>query len=328
MPNVFDLSKVSRLVDGQHPARILVMDTNILMNDPDLLNWRVTAGGQNIFVLSDTLIQELEFVRRKEWSKEKVESGNKAKAAIRSLASLFKQGTITDGIPVKSGWVIGVPSPRKDELDPELEQLEDIVQAFRRSDTKLLLLTRECHQLYEHTPVTLITGELNLFNAIEMQGIPCHLCASFPIEGLKEAAASTKPVDWDHTLAEVCSDIEQKAVVVEATLSAQRFAPPWLMLLTGTKRFIIAEGHGVMRTDDKVWPFLWTIPFYQRTPGSQLPDDFDNEGLTDLPSIHLDFLGKDDLEQDLFDAIADRLLDFTNLSYAEGTPTLQDPESM
>lgn len=53
MPNVFDLSKISRLVESGHPARILVMDTNILMNDPDPSNWSVTAEGQNLFVLSD-----------------------------------------------------------------------------------------------------------------------------------------------------------------------------------------------------------------------------------------------------------------------------------
>ena len=179
MPNVFDLSKISRLVESEHPARILVVDTNILMNDPDPTNWSVTAEGQNLFVLSDTLIQELEFIRRKEGSKEKAESRDKAEISIKSMASLFKQGTITEGIPVKAGWVIGVPSPKKDELDPELEQLEDIVRAFKRSDTKLLLLTKECHQLFESTPVTLITGDWSFSNAVQMQGVPCHLCSGF-----------------------------------------------------------------------------------------------------------------------------------------------------
>jgi len=326
MPNVFDLSKISRLVESQHPARILVMDTNILMNDPDPSNWSVTAEGQNLFVLSDTLIQELEFIRRKEGSKEKAESRNKAEVSIKSLASLFKQGTITEGIPVKAGWVIGVPSPRKDELDPELEQLEDMVRAFKRSDTKLLLLTRECHQLFKSTPVTLITGEWNLFNAIQMQGVPCHLCTGFPIKALKEAAAITKPVDWGQALEKIRSDTKQKAVVIEATLTAQRFAPPWLMFLIGTKRLMIAEGRGVMRIGNEVRPFLWTIPFYPQTLGRRLSDD--NEGLTDLPPIYLDFFGGDNFEQDLFDAIADRLLDCTNVSFEEGTPTLQSPESI
>ena len=159
-----------------------------------------------------------------------------------------------------------------------------------------------------------------------MQGIPCHSCTGFPIEGLKEAAATTKPVDWELFLEEIQSDIKQKAIVVEATLTAQRLAPPWLMLVTGTKRFMIAEGRGVMRAGNNVQPFLWTIPFYPQTLDPRSSDD--NEGLTDLPSIHLDFFGEDNFGQNLFDAIADRLLDCTNPSFEEGRPTLQSPESI
>jgi hypothetical protein len=302
------------------------MDTNILMNDPDPSNWSVTAEGQNLFVLSATLSQELEFIRRKEGSKEKAESRDKADMAIKSMASLFKQGTITEGIRVKAGWVIGVPSPKKDQLDPELEQLEDIVSAFKRSDTKLLLLTRECHQLFKSTPVTLITGDWSFSNAVQMQGVPCHLCAGFPIEGLKEAAAITKPVDWEQVIEEIQSDTKQKAIVVEAILTAQRSAPPWLMFVAGTKRFTIAEGSGVMRAGNDVRPFLWTILFYPQTLGPQPSGD--DEGLFDLPSIYLDFFGEDNFGQDLFDAIADRLLDCTHPSFEDGTPTLQNPESI
>jgi len=325
MPNIFDLSKISNLVESQHPARILVMDTNILMNDPDYNNWSVRADGQNLFVLSDTVLLELALIRQKEGSKERSESSHKADIANKSLASLFRQGSITEGISVKAGWVICVPTPKKDELEPELDQLKDIVDVFKRSDTKLLLLIRECHQLFKSTPVTLITGDWSLSNIVQAQGVPCHLCSSFPIEGLKEAAAITTPVDWDEELAEIQAKIVKNSIVVEATLTAQRSAPPWLMLLTGTKRLIIAEGRGVMRIGNEVRPFLWTIPFYPQTLEPRSSDD--NEGLTDFPSIHLDFFGEDNFEQDLFDAIADRLLDCTNLTFEEGRPTLQSPES-
>jgi len=325
MPNVFDLSKISAMVENRHPARILVIDTNILMNEPDPHNWSVTTAGPNLFVLSDTITQELEFIRQKEGSKEKTDSRIKAEKAIKSLASVFKQGSITDGIPVNQGWVIGVPSPRKNELDPELEQLEDIVRAFKRSDTKLLLLTRECHQLFESTPVILITGEWNFSNAVQMQGVPCHLWTGFPMQGLKEAAAITKPINWEQVLEEIQSNTKQKAIIVEATLTAQRSAPPWLMLVTSTKPFMIAEGRGKMRLGSEVRPFLWTIPFYPQTLGPRSSDD---EGLSDLPSIYLDFFGEENFGQDLFDAIADRLSDCTNFSFEEGLPTLQNPESI
>jgi len=326
VPNVFDLSKVSALVEKLQPARILVVDTNIIMNNADPDSWNVEAGGQSLFVISDTLIQELEFIRRKEGTKEKAESRDKADIAVKGLAALFRRGNITEGIPINSGWVVGVPSPRKAALDPELEQLEDIVKAFKRSDTKLLLLTRECHQLFEATPVTLITGEWNLFNAVQMQGVPCHLCTAFPITELKEAAAATRPVDWDRVLGEIQSNTKQRAVTVEVTLTAQTVPPQWVVSAPGSKRFMVAEGHGVMRDGSEVRPFRWTVPYHPQTLEPRFSDD--NDGPADLPPMDLDFLGKDDFGQDLFDAIADRLSDCRNVNFEEDRPTLQSPQSV
>lgn len=301
------------------------MDTNIIMNDPNPNSWSVKAGGQSLFVLSDTVVLELASIRQKKGSKERLESSHKADIASKSLASLFGQGSITEGIPVKAGWIVCVPSPKKDELDPELDQLKDIMDVFKRSDTKLLLLARECHQLFRSIPVTLLTGDRDLYNIVQAQGVPCHLSGSFPIKGLKEAAAITTPVDWDKELAEIQAKIAKNSIVVEATLTAQRSTPQWLTLLTSTKWFIIAEGRGVIRIGNEVRPFLWTIPFY---PQTLEPRSSDDEGLTDLPPIYLDFFGEGNFDQDLFDAIADRLLDCTNLTFEEGTPTLQSPQAI
>ncbi len=324
MSNVFDLSRISRLVDGQHPARILVMDTNIIMNNPNPNNWSVKGGGKSIFVVSHTVVLELVSIRQKKGSEERLESSHKADIASKSLASLFGQGSIADGIPVKEGWVISVPSPKRDELDPELGQLKDIMDVVKPSDTKLLLLTRECHQLFRSTPVTLLTGDWDLYNVVEAQGMPCHLSRSFPIEELKEAAAIAAPVDWDKELAEAQARIVRSSIRVEATLTARQVASSWLV--TGRKPFMMAQGYGVMRAGNDVRPFLWTIPFYPQTIEVRSSDD--DEALASLPPIHLDFFGKDDFEQDLFDAIADRLLDCANLTFEEGKPTLQSPRSV
>ena len=322
MSDVFDLSKISHLIETQRPSRVLIMDTNITMNYPDYSDWSVEAGGRNLFVLSDTLVQELEYISTKEGTREKTQSRAKAEIAIKSLASLLRQGSVTEGIPVQHGWVIGVPSPRKANLDPELEQLEDIVRAFKRSDTKLLLLTRECHELFKSTPVTLVTGDWNFFNEVQMQGVPCHLCTSFPIEALEEAAAITKEVDWDGVLREIASDARERSIAVEVTLTARRLAPSWLV--TGTKPFMIAEGQGVMRAGSQIRPFLWTLPYH---PLKLRPRSGDSDGgPAELPPIHLDFLGESDFGQDLFDAIADRLSDCTDLIPDERRPTVHSPD--
>lgn len=312
MPNIFDLTKITKMIESQRPVCILVVDTNILMEEPDFSKWSVTAG-PTLFVLSDLIIRELENIRHKPEAREK------ALKARRSLTNLFKEGTITEGIPVNVGWVISVPSPKQDELDLGLKQLEDIVKAFGRSDTKLLILTKECSQSFESTPVILLTADQSLYLTAQMNGIPCHSYTRFPIEDLKEITEKLR--DWDRSLQDMQVTTKQNSIVVEATLTTYRSAPPWLM--TGTKSLIIAEGHGVMRDGTKNRHFLWTIPFYAQTvTGSS------EKSTLDLPSIFLDFLGEDDFEQPLFDAIADRLLDCVNITFEEGKPTLQNPESV
>lgn len=325
MSNVFDLSSISRLVDSQHPSRMLVKDTNVVMNNPDPSDWRVDADGKSLFLLSDTVVLELALIRQKRGSQERLESAHKADIATKSLAGLFGQGSVTDGIPIEAGWAVCVPTPKKDDLDPELEQLRDIMDVFRPSDTKLLLLTRECHQVFSSIPVTMVTADESLYNIVEAQGVPCHLCRYFPIQGLKEAAAAIAPVDWDKELTAAQARIVEKSTVVELTLSTRRAAPSWLISLSEAKQFVVAEGRGVVRLDSEAHPFLWTISFYPQTIGCQ-PSDAD-AALVDLPSVHLDFFGEDDLEQDLFDAVADRLLDCAGLTFEEGKPTLQSPQS-
>jgi len=229
MSNIFDLSKLSVLVEKHHPSRIFILDTNILMDKPDPKDWVVRANGKNLFVLSDTIFCELEFIKQKPAAIEK------ARAAIKSLASLFSKGSIKDGISIEAGWIIGVSHPRKNELDKELAQLEDIIKAFHRSDTQLLLLTKECHQLFTSVPVTFVTGEWNLFNIVQMQGLPCHHFIEFPIEGIQESSLLTRPIDWDHVIEEIQNVTKQKAINVEMTLTSQRLAPTWLGSISDCK---------------------------------------------------------------------------------------------
>ena len=126
MPNIFDLTKIKRLVEEKRPPAILIVDTNVLMNEPDFSKWE-TSIGKPIFVLSDTIIVELEYI------KTKPEPREKAIKAIKNVNNLFQQGKITDGIVIEDvGSFISIPTPKADQINPELEQLEDIVKAFHR----------------------------------------------------------------------------------------------------------------------------------------------------------------------------------------------------
>jgi PIN domain len=320
MQNIFDLSKINQIIENNHPARILVLDTNVLMDEPDTSIWGVTQTGSTIFLLSDSVIHEMEYIRHRHDSREKTDSQDKADKAVKQLASLFKQGNITDGIAIKAGWIVGVPSPKQDDLDTELAQFDDIVKAFGRYDTKMLLLTRECGLSFERIPVFFVTKEFNLFNVAEMNGISCHLHKSFPIENLK---IGRKLLNWDKVLNDIQDKIKETSFEVEATMTVQRTAPEWL---SEGQEQIIVEGQGVVKDGTKNFPFLWTICF---SPGNFTTSlNPPKQGTSDLPWIHLDFLGYDDFEKNLYDSIVDRLLDSTSPNFEEHTPILQTTKSL
>lgn len=323
MPDIFDLSSVSKFVETHSLNRILVLDTSVVMDVPDAEQWTVEAGGQTLFVLSDTIIQELQVHQRQEKAKDG--SREKAVQSVDALAALFSRGKIAEGIPVNGGWVVSVPSPRKDDIQPELDQLCDMVNAFGRPDTKLLLLTRDCHRRFQYSPATMVTKDRSLFLLAETQGIPSCLWTGFPISGLRESAAMAKPVDWNGVLEQINERIRQNAIPVEVTLDGQSVAPDWISTISVSRSFAVAEGHGIMRRSQRHWPFRWTVCYYPILPSSEDQVD-DKDGVVDFPTVHLDFSGEDNFEQDLFDAIADYLLECALPKVEEGMPTFQSPE--
>ena len=153
-----------------------------------------------------------------------------------------------------------------------------------------------------------------------MNGIPCHLSTRFPIENLERFETKLlKPVDWDNILVETQNSIKEESYEVETTLTSQRLAPEWLV--SGNIPCIIAEGRGVLRDGSTKRYFLWTV-FYHSW---NIIKSSDESNITFEP-VDLDFLGED-YEQDTYNAIADRLLDCTSVSF-ENKPTLQNPEAV
>lgn len=239
MSNVFDLTKIKKAVLSHRPAWVLVVDTNVLMDHPDITRWSVRSG-KTLFVLSDGISTELEYLKNKSESAKSPGSIEKARNAVRSLAAFYDKGDIQEGIPIDAGWVIGTGSPRRDELELEIRDLEDIKKGFHHADLKMLLLTKECSQSLSVAGVALLTCDLNLSVVTRNNGIPCRHCAGFPVDGMK---ATRSPVDWDRRLEETQEEIRSRAITVELTLTSQRIAPPWLAFGT-CGSFAVAEGRG------------------------------------------------------------------------------------
>jgi hypothetical protein len=289
------------------------------MSYPSPEIWKVT-GGPSIFIIPDGLIMELEHLKQKTKKNDPNpnETSEKAIEAIKNIRDLFCRGKISEGIAIPGGWAISVASPNQDGLKTAFSQIEDIVNSFHPSDVKYLLLTRECVEKLP-TPVIMVTGEINLFNIAQANGVPLHLMDGFPLETPNEVNEAIKL--WNRGLRKMQVSAKRDSVVVDATLTNYNLAPEWL----GAKSLIVAEGNGVLHDGKKIRPFRWTVPFYPR----YIITDHEpsHKDAPELPSIHMDFFGEP-IDQSLFDGIADRLSDCATIHFEEGKPTLQNPESI
>ncbi|MBN2076530.1 MAG: hypothetical protein JW762_13355 [Dehalococcoidales bacterium] len=320
MDDVFDLVKISRLIESEHPSCIAIVDTNILMNEPDPNNWQL-PNVPTVFIISDGTIIELEYIRKKKnnsQNKEKEESREKAAKAIRNLANLFKTGSISDGISITNGWIVGVPTPNRKILDEQLDELKDIVEAFDRSDTKLLLLTRECSETFTNTPVVFLTADNSLFEIFHMNGVPCHLCTGFPME-IREFL-KPKPINWEQVLDEIQEKTEQNSIEVEVTLKSKKVLPDWLV--DDSHSMMVAEGWGVIRDKAENISFLWAISFGDLSANN--PESSEDNSVLKI-SQHLDFLGAESVDEYIIKAIAEKLANLVIPNLSEATPTLQNP---
>jgi hypothetical protein len=294
------------------------------MNEPNPNNWIVAASGKTLFVLSDLITHELEYIRRKSHTPKNEDSNKKADYAVKSLADLFRQGAIADGIPIQAGWVIGVPSPRQAELEDKLNELEDIVKAFGHSDTKLLLLTKECGELFKSVPTVFVTGEVNLSNVAQMNGVPCHLWRRFPIDDLREYTSTTSALDWERVLGDIQEETKQSAIAVEATLASLKEAPHWVFVVDSADQVNMAEGYGVIRdsTGDKA--FLWAVLF------NEMGFLWSSFPLAEVPfgeAVSLDFMGKD-VDPRVRRSVASRISDCANVRFGDETLTFQSAQSV
>ncbi|MFA4837703.1 MAG: PIN domain-containing protein [Dehalococcoidia bacterium] len=268
MPDIFDFTKISQLVTQRQPSTIILVDTNIVIKEPQFNNW-TTLLKNPLFILSDGILVELEYLRNKKSAKESSPQ-QPFRDAIRGLNELFKRGNITNGINIKDiGWFLSVSSPKESVIKPELDQWDTILKAFGQFDTKLLILAKELNRCMPTIPVIFATGDVNLFNIAANNGTPSYLFEGFPMSDLDQVVSKyysdSLPVDWDGILHNVQIETESKSVEVKLILTAKKMFPTYLTetegLITKMPRFV-AEGSGVIHNPMMgSTMFLWSLPY-------------------------------------------------------------------
>ena len=289
MQEIFNLSKIKKLADSKHPPAIIVVDTNIIMDTPDFRQWK-TMVSEPIFVLSDVVIIELEHIKGRR--KQEVESVKSAEEAIKKFNWLLDQGDITEGILLAEiGLFISIPSPAEDAINEALSKLGALVEAFKRSDSKFLILTRELSELMPDNTVVFYTRDFNLYNIAVTNGFPACRFEGFPMAGIERWIEKKKPelLDWDTVLTDMQQDTEDKSTVVEFTLISKELVrdmeppmcrymdikeiPPMLEKLD----YIVAKGYGCIHFSDDPIHFLWSLPYKPFTSKTLASDSLRGE---------------------------------------------------
>jgi hypothetical protein len=186
MSAAFKIDNIQNLLEQEDIEAAFLIDTNVLMNYPEFSDWRTSLNGRVLFILTDQIPVELEYIksRRSRSSNDETRaSAHKASRAANSLGELFNKGDIQEGINIIDiGWFISVYVPKESGLVAELSELDSIVNAFGPTDAKEILLIKQLHETFPDLSSYFLSGDINLCNIMSVRGLPVKLLREFPIE--------------------------------------------------------------------------------------------------------------------------------------------------
>lgn len=336
MSSIFDFTNLEKLVKSNKPSVIFVVDTNVVMNNVDFLQWHSDIANP-IYVLTYPTIYEFSKIKLKNDPSSK----EKAIKAIRALVGLSERGHSASGIRIENvGFFISMPFPVKELLDQELEKFSAIREINHDTDTKLMILHQELRRGFPNIPVVSLSGDnLYIFFGRDL-GLYVYEFRSFPLT-IRDWLAGKVPkleIDPEKELSEAVHRLEEKSIKVRLTLTGKRLDREYRFESEAGPRIgaIIAEGEGILYHPDLgTVSFIWKLPYKPLTSvnlaknpdygeADIYEDHASNFGLTIIP--RLNFLGKDqEIPIALRFILMEKLADLATASPDMGLSTLQSP---
>jgi hypothetical protein len=155
---------VEALYDPAPGEPVFVPDANAVIWNPDLEQWTFDAAPRFSIVLTSTLLGELDDLkmpRRGESVREKAEG------AIRRIKEYARRGDIYAGVPLKADR----STVRMTAAEPDFENTLPWIDPTIKDD-RLLAACLEIVREHPHSPVVLVTRDVNLQNKARHAGIP------------------------------------------------------------------------------------------------------------------------------------------------------------
>ena len=265
------------------PRAILVLDTNVVMNNPRLDQYGEKLHTPFVLVVPHVVELELRVLMRGGKNKNTQE---KASCALDSLATLYAQGDAATGIELGSRrWLISVSVPKSIDSDAQAEQL--IYQKLGNADAALLKLTEICQNEFSDALTVLITEDnlLRLVAILKKQSVYrfSDLQSSSPVEQMLDATRPSKVGDLD--ISELVDPDEERSVRIALTLEELR----------SDGDYLIARGSGRLTDGEGRYPFRWTFPYQNLSIYNQLTDEYPESAWhAVMPLENVDFMGVDE----------------------------------
>jgi hypothetical protein len=334
LKDIFDISKIESLVQSQKIKTVLVMDSAILLDEPEFSKWQ-TNTEQPLFVMPCTLDLELEHF------KNQPDSQTTACLASDQFVRICSEGHIDEGVFREGvGWFISPPAPDRKNLEKALKELSLLARSMGKLNTQLILLAHEIKLKEPGISVVLVTADRQVFNSLQLIDIHSHLFKSFPLKLDVNDLTPVRARDWDQLLQIIQAEAEKKLVELSLTLTKKSIPPAWLPL-PPNHRSLIAEGKGILHFAKELH-FNWTVlfepwDFPDGDTQSSSPEAILKPAVSDSEEeewmagkVYLEINGDpDSIPSHLRKKVVQTILKCASpMAYIEDLPTLQEPLSI
>ena len=153
---------VGLLEDLQDPSdgkAVFVPDTNALMYNPELKNWRFHDVRYFWIFLLPSVLSELDIIMV---NNQNENMRKKAESLVNKIKACRSHGRLTEGVPLVEGKIDIVAGAVETDFENTLPWLN-----INNDDDRTLASFIEIIRLYPHSPVILVTCDINLQNKAE-----------------------------------------------------------------------------------------------------------------------------------------------------------------
>ena len=304
-------------VNRIRPRAILLLDTNIIMNDPRIDCYAVREPGPYILVVTQMVERELKGLSRGGSKKEDIQKATRALASLHNLYALSDPST---GIDLGSGrWLVKVSVPARADTATRADRL--ILKKLRRVDAALIRLVETFEQDCPNTATVLITEDqlLTLIAILKGRSVLTYsdLQSHEVLERTLGEASPSKAQEVD--ISDLLNPAEERLVNIAFTLEELRCDGD----------YSIARGSGRLIDGDTRYPFRWTFPFEDFARYKNLWE-IDIHELNDnivMPVENVDFMGEHEkLTEPLKRLVCYKLEE--SGGWSSSVPSLQNPNTI